>query len=43
MVLPRFIFCRFVGEQTRTPTRPNVVPDDAILSQVQAISQLFSS
>ena len=55
MVCLRFIFCRFVGDQTRTPTRPNVVnvvtspsqtqtsADDLIVSQLQAIFQLFSS
>ena len=33
----------FVGEQTQTPTRPLLSPDDVIISQLQAISQLFSS
>ena len=32
-----------VGEQTQTPTRPLLSPDDVIISQLQAISQLFSS
>ena len=33
----------FVGEQTQTPTRPLLSPDDVIIRQLQAISQLFSS
>ena len=37
------IFFSFVGEQTQTPTRPLLSPDDVIISQLQAISQLFSS
>ena len=55
MVCLRFIFCRFIGNQTRTPFPPNVVnvvtspsqtqasADDLIVSQLQAIFQLFSS
>ena len=55
MVCLWFIFCCFVGDQTRTPTWPdgvNVVTspsqtqtsaDDLIVSQLQAIFQLFSS
>ena len=39
---PRFLFS-FVGEQTQTPTQPLLSPDDVIISQLQAISQLFSS
>ena len=37
------IFFSFVGEQTQTPTRPLLSPDNVIISQLQAISQLFSS
>ena len=33
----------FVGEQTQTPTQPLLSPEDVIISQLQAISQLFSS
>ena len=52
MVCLRFIFCCFVGDQTQTPTWQNVVTspsqtqtsaDDLIVSQLQAIFQLFSS
>ena len=39
------IFFSFVGDQTWTPTRPKLMssPDDVIINQLQAISQLFSS
>ena len=39
-----FGFFIFVGEQTQTPTHGQLSsPDDVIISQLQAISQLFSS
>ena len=39
-----FFFFRHVGEQTQTPTHGQLSsPDDVIISQLQAISQLFSS
>ena len=39
-----FFFFSFVGEQTQTPTHGQLSsPDDVIISQLQAISQLFSS
>ena len=39
-----FYFFSHVGEQTQTPTHGQLSsPDDVIISQLQAISQLFSS
>ena len=39
-----FYFFSFVGGQTQTPTHGQLSsPDDVIISQLQAISQLFSS
>ena len=46
LLCTRFIifFFSFVGEQTQTPTHGQLSsPDDVIISQLQAISQHFSS